>query len=72
MTPAQIEALTTERVLAYRSRLLSLQDSAMLSDLDEYELGALDPSLLYFKEQPEWVTLYADVKRVLATREHVG
>jgi hypothetical protein len=72
LSSADLEALTTKRLLAYRSLLLSLADSASLSDLDESELVTLDTSVLYFKDQPAWRELYADVKQVLATREHVG
>lgn len=67
---AQLEALTTERLLAYRSRLLSLEASASSSDLDGSEIGALDSDLLYFKTQPAWGDLYAHVRRVLAARGH--
>ena len=66
-----LEGLTTERLLAYRSRLLSLEDSGRLSDLDEGERVTHDPSVLYFKDQPAWREVYADLKRVLAGREHV-
>ena len=66
----QLVTLTTQRLLAYRDRLLGLEDSAETSDLDPAELAALDRSLLHFKTDPRWGDLYDAVKRELARREH--
>lgn len=68
---AELDALPAERLLAYRSRLLSLQESAAKSDIDEAEMAALDPTLLYFKDQEQWIDTYAHVKTILAHREHL-
>jgi hypothetical protein len=68
---AELEALSTKRLLAYRSKLLGLEESAALSDRGVGEVAALDPSFVYFKDQVEWQELYASVKRILADREHV-
>jgi hypothetical protein len=43
---AQLGALTTERLLAYRDRLLALGQSIGSSDLDAIEKALLDPSVL--------------------------
>jgi hypothetical protein len=64
-------SLTTERLLAYRKSLLSLEDSARTSDLDDAEVAALDPTFVYFKDDPARQDLYSAVKRALANREHV-
>lgn len=69
---AALAALTTERLLAYRSRLLELEESASTSDLDEAEWAALDPALLPFKDEAAWIDTYASVKAVLAERERSG
>lgn len=67
-----LAALTTDRLLAYRSRLLELEDSASNSDLDGANYEAPDPSLIYFKADVRWAELYAAVKSLLAGREHVS
>jgi hypothetical protein len=64
--------LTTQRLLAYRDRLLGLEDSAETSDVDRAEVAALDRSLLHFKADPRWVGLYDAVKRELARRQHLA
>jgi hypothetical protein len=69
--PTDLQALTTERLLAYRSRLLELNDSAATSGLDESERAALDPTLLHFKNEANWIEAYATVKSILSTRRHV-
>lgn len=68
---AELAALSTKRLLAYRKRLLSLEDSAEKSDWDAAELSQLDPDLLRFKDDPAWNDVYAAVKRILAEREHI-
>ena len=65
-----LEALTTDRLLAYRKRLLELEDSATASDLDFAERQSLDPSLVYFKDEAKWIDLNAMVKSILDKREH--
>ncbi|MFN3255408.1 MAG: hypothetical protein ACE37B_06910 [Ilumatobacter sp.] len=67
----ELNALTTKRLLAYRSRLLSLQESAAESDMDESQVAELDPALLHFKDQALWLDTYAQLKTILARREHV-
>lgn len=65
-----LEALTTDRLLAYRKRLLELEDSVTSSDLDAAERQSLDPSFVSFKDEAEWIDLHAKVKQILDTREH--
>jgi hypothetical protein len=67
---AQIPALSTHRLRAYRTRLLSLDDSAVRSDWDATELSALDQGFVRFKDDPVWSTLYGTVIAVLSEREH--
>jgi hypothetical protein len=66
-----LASLTTERLLEYRKSLLSLEDSAKTSDLDEAGAAALDPTFVYFKDDPAWQELYSMVKSTLEKREHV-
>jgi hypothetical protein len=67
----RLKALTTERLLAYRARLLRLEQSASNSDWDDHELARLAPGFIYFKDDPRWEALYASIKAILADREHV-
>ena len=67
---SRLASLTTPRLLAYRNRLLSLEESVELSDVqDVAELADLDPDLLYFKSDLRWISLYDAVKLELARRQ---
>lgn len=67
----QLTRMTTSRLLAFRGRLLELEDDGATSDLDPRELLALDPDLLFFKSDVRWRVLYDAVKAELSQREHV-
>jgi hypothetical protein len=67
---AQLVTLSTQRLMAYRKRLLELEDSAALSDWDDAVLKGLDPTLIWFKEDPSWSSLYVLVTQILSQREH--
>lgn len=71
LTPEALAALSTQRLLAYRDKLLSLEASAADSDCSEAELAEADASLVYFKEDPRWRALHDAVLRILADRPHV-
>jgi hypothetical protein len=71
VTGVQLVRMTAPRLLAYRDRLLELEDDAATSDLYEHELKALDPDLLFLKSDPRWKGLYDAVKTELSKREHV-
>ena len=45
----QVHSLPTARLLAYRNRMLELEDSIETSDIQGSELAVLDPTLIYFK-----------------------
>jgi hypothetical protein len=66
-----LEALSTERLMAYRAKLMSLEDSAEMSDHDDSELAGLPPGFLYFKQDPGWRDVYRALKSILADREHI-
>ena len=65
-----LDALTTKQLLARLARLRFCEEEADISDLTPDEI-ALARGIL-FKRTPEWRTAYADLKEVLATREHVS
>lgn len=67
----RLKVLPTKRLLAYRDRLLSLEQSASSSDLDDREVARLASDLVYFKDDPRWDALYASVRAILADRKHV-
>jgi hypothetical protein len=65
-----LDALSTKQLLARLARLRFCEDCAEGSDLTDQEIG-LTLGIL-FKRTPEWRTAYADLKEVLATREHIS
>jgi len=67
----ELDALTTERLLAYRAKLLALEESVDASDLDPDEAAALPAGFLYFKQDPAWQEHYASLKAILGGRAHV-
>jgi hypothetical protein len=67
----RLRALTTERLLAYRARLLRLEASVTGSDLDDDEVARFDPDFIYLKDDPRWDALYGSIRAILADREHV-
>ena len=67
---SSLGSLTTKQLLARLARLRFCEESADISDLTPDEI-ALTRGIL-FKRTPEWRTAYADLKEVLATREHVS
>jgi hypothetical protein len=71
ITHEELARLSTERLLAYRKRLLSLVDSSSDSDLSQEEVETLDGNAIYFKDDPAWGREYGEVKALLAQRENV-
>ncbi len=68
----RLDSLTVNRLLAYRDKLLSLEDSAELSDLEPQEIQALDPTFIWFKADPRWRVLYDSVLQRLSGRGHTS
>ena len=60
LTPIQLEKLATHRLLSYKTSLMKVPETESESGSDYVT-----------KDQPRWKLAYADVKAVLATREHV-
>lgn len=76
LTTEQLEKLTTQRLLAYRNSLLKCNEwpnddnGAGL----EYSKVAIRDGNNYvglYKNSPLWKAAYAELKRILATREHL-
>ena len=49
ITHEELARLSTERLLAYRERLLSLVNSSSDSDLSQDEIETLDGNAIYFR-----------------------
>lgn len=64
---AQLEKLTTKRLLARLKQLHLCEESISLSD----RANDCDTSGKVFKDSPEWIAAYEQIKRLLAKREHV-
>lgn len=63
---AEMEKLTTQRLLAYRESLYKVPEGP---SHEETLYGGKDTSL--HKQTPEWRAAMASLKAVLAKREHV-
>lgn len=64
---AQLEKLTTKRLLARLKQLHQCQESISLSD----RASEPDTSGEVFKDSSEWIAAYEQIKRLLAKREHL-
>lgn len=69
LSVAALDAMPTRGLLARLERLRFCEQTAVHSDLTAAEIAGC-PGIL-FKASAEWRTAHADVKAVLARREHV-
>jgi hypothetical protein len=60
---------STKALLGRLRRLQRCEESAAASDADADELARMQG--INFKNSPEWAKAYAELKLLLATREHV-
>ena len=69
----ELNAMHTGSLMKRREALLKCEESAQAADLDEAEQKALttNTGLIRFKNTPIWQKAYADIKKVLSTREHL-
>lgn len=63
----ELEALSTKQLLGRLKQLHQCEESLALSDRDDPG----DPGRIEFKQSPEWIAAFHDVKQVLSRREHV-
>ena len=66
-----LSTLPTARLLAYRDRLLSLEEAPESSDCELAEIEGLDPVRVWFKSDVRWRKLYDQVLATLDEREDV-
>jgi hypothetical protein len=64
----ELEHLTIDRLLAYRSQALSLENTLADSDYTNIT-STLDMSYIWFKDDPRWQLLYDDVLAELARKQ---
>ena len=64
---AELEALSTKQLLGRLKQLRQCEESLALSDRDVSD----DSGRIEFKQSPEWISAFRDVKEVLSRREHV-
>ena len=66
---SELETMSTRALLGRLRRLRGCEESVELSDMGTEEAATI--SGILFKQSPEWKAAYADLKAVLAMREHV-
>lgn len=66
-TLIELEALSTRQLLGRLRQLHQCEESLAQSDRDT----PAEPGCIEFKQSPEWLTAFHDVKQVLSRREHV-
>ena len=67
LTKAELRHLTVARLLAYRKKALSLENT--LGDSDYRDAGKLDDTFVWFKEDPRWQSAYDDILAELARKQ---
>jgi hypothetical protein len=68
---ADLDALPTKRLLAHLQRLRTCEESIGLSDGPPFGSDYRPEEFIYFKDDPRWTQQCAELKRILAHREHV-
>ena len=63
----ELEALSTKQLLGRLKQLHQCEESLALSDRDVAD----NSGRIEFKQSPEWISAFRDVKQVLSRREHV-
>ncbi|MEM7701321.1 MAG: hypothetical protein AAF251_05235 [Pseudomonadota bacterium] len=69
IAPEELDTMPTGALLARLKRLRWCEDDPLFSDIMPHEIAQAEGKIL-FKSDSLWKAAYADVKAVLATREH--
>ena len=69
LPPESLLSMPTKQLLGRLHSLQRCEEAAAFSDLSREEITASEGIL--FKDSAEWQRAYADLKAVLATREHI-
>lgn len=62
----QLLRLTEARLLSYRKKALSLENSPEESDYSDLEIKSLDKTYIWFKSDFRWKRVYNDILHALA------
>lgn len=69
LTSSELDAMPTGALLGRLKRLQWCEESREHSDLSNEEVASVS-HLVVFKSDPRWRSAYADLKAILAEREH--
>lgn len=61
LSSEELRRLPKARLLSYRKKALSLENSPEKSDYDSDEVGALEKTYIWFKSDPRWKPLYDEI-----------
>lgn len=68
LSPSELQHLNVDRLLEYRKKALSLENSLPASDYHD-TAGELDHTFIWFKDDPRWQLVYADILAELARKQ---
>lgn len=68
LSQSDLRHLTVERLLKYRNKALSLENTLADSDYHDHT-GKFDETFVWFKEDPRWQLLYEEVLAELARKQ---
>lgn len=68
LTDDELSLLSVDRLLEYRKKALSLENTLLASDYVEVAKD-LDPEFIWFKDDPRWQELYNRILAALNTKQ---
>ena len=68
LTDDELNLLSIDRLLAYRNKALSIENSLIASDYVD-TANNLDPEFIWFKDDPRWQDVYNRILLVLKTKQ---
>lgn len=68
LTEVELRSLSVERLLAYRKKALSLENTLADSDFRDHS-EPLDAQFIWFKEDPRWQPIYDEILAELARKQ---
>jgi hypothetical protein len=66
LSSQELLRLSKSRLLSYRKKALSLENSPKKSDYDSDEIKKLDGTFIWFKSDPRWKPLYDEILLALS------
>ncbi len=68
LSDEELSLLSVDRLLEYRKKALSLENTLLASDYVEVAKD-LDPEFIWFKDDPRWQELYNRILAALNTKQ---